>query len=100
MTEKTNFQWLQEWYFKQTNDDWEHQYGVEIGTLDNPGWRVKIDLDRTNLFEKEFSRIKIERSETDWFHIWVEKGKFEIACGPLNLEEAFGYFRNWVEGKT
>ena len=23
---------------------WEHQYGVKKGTLDNPGWRVKIDL--------------------------------------------------------
>jgi Immunity protein 53 len=35
---------LEKWYRARCNGDWEHQWGVEIGTLDNPGWRVHIDL--------------------------------------------------------
>ena len=41
--------WLQDWYKNQCNDEWEHDYGITIGTLDNPGWDVKIDLIGTSL---------------------------------------------------
>ena len=27
--------WLEEWYKSQCDGDWEHLFGVEIGTLDN-----------------------------------------------------------------
>ena len=33
--------WLMQWYLGECNNDWEHTYGVEIGTLDNPGWSQK-----------------------------------------------------------
>jgi hypothetical protein len=100
MAQKTNFEWLQEWYFQQTNGDWEHQYGIKIETLDNPGWALEIDLDKTNLFKKNFSNVNVERSDNDWFFVQLEQGKFEISCGPFNLEEALGYFRNWAQGKA
>ena len=32
---------LAAWYSGNCNGTWEHQYGVEISTLDNPGWQVK-----------------------------------------------------------
>ena len=31
---------LQRWYVAQCDGEWEHAYGVEIGTLDNPGWSI------------------------------------------------------------
>jgi len=40
---------IQAWYAAQCNGDWEHQYGISIDTLDNPGWCVTIDLTRTSL---------------------------------------------------
>lgn len=48
---------LQNWYQAQCNEDWEHQYGVTIDTLDNPGWQVKIDLKGTDLEGKPFDKI-------------------------------------------
>jgi len=30
-------QFLQEWYLEQCNGDWEHEFGIKIETLDNPG---------------------------------------------------------------
>jgi hypothetical protein len=35
--------WLTQWYLAQCNEDWEHSYGVAIGTLDNPGWSLEVD---------------------------------------------------------
>ncbi|GHB54781.1 hypothetical protein GCM10010331_48120 [Streptomyces xanthochromogenes] len=29
---------LQSWYSAQCNGDWEHEWGIKIDTLDNPGW--------------------------------------------------------------
>ena len=41
--------WLQNWYTTQCDGDWEHDYGITIGTLDNPGWYVVINLVETPL---------------------------------------------------
>ena len=38
---------LENWYVARCNGDWEHQWGVTIGTLDNPGWTLVIDLNQT-----------------------------------------------------
>ncbi len=89
--------WLQDWYRTQTNGDWEHQHGISIGTIDNPGWRVDIDLAETEVSTSLFSRIEIERSDFDWVHCWVDNGKFKIACGSQNLNEGLELFRNWID---
>jgi len=88
---------LQRWYLNQCNGDWEHAYGLEITTLDNPGWRVKIELQETALEPKQFESIELERTENDWFHIWVTESVFNIACGPQNLDEALTIFCDWAE---
>jgi hypothetical protein len=31
---------IQKWYLEQCNGDWEHSYGIEITTMDNPGWYI------------------------------------------------------------
>lgn len=89
--------WLQAWYGSQCNGDWEHGYGVEIGTLDNPGWRVSINVSGTALEGKPRKRVKVDRGEHDWCHTWVEEGAFQAACGPLNLGEALHAFRVWAQ---
>ena len=61
-----NIQKLQLWYRKQCNEDWEHQYGVSIDTLDHPGWTVVIDLVDTDLQSMQMPLIVEERDEDDW----------------------------------
>src|SRR5262249_14404082 len=58
--------WLQAWYATQCNGEWEHGYGLEIETIDNPGWSVKIDLNGTSLTDRHYERQAIHRSEHDW----------------------------------
>ena len=92
--------WLQNWYARQCDGDWEHDYGVEIGSIDNPGWRVRINCLSTVAEGHPFTPIKIERSEIDWLHAWVENSQFNAACGPRNLIEALEAFRDWAGGKV
>jgi len=40
-------EWLQKWYADHCDGDWEHEYGIVIETLDNPGWSIVIDLKNT-----------------------------------------------------
>ena len=48
---------LQSWYAAQCDGGWEHQYGVKIDTLGNPGWSVNIDLRDTSLNGRPFPPI-------------------------------------------
>ena len=88
--------WLQAWYVAQCDGDWEHAFGIKIGTLDNPGWTVAIDLQDTDLAEVEYSRKEVHRSEDDWCLTWVDAHRFEAACGPTNLGEALDDFRSFA----
>jgi hypothetical protein len=97
-TTDTDLEWLQCWYSGQCNGDWEHQYGVEISNIDNPGWAVKIDLTDTALEGRHFERVEIENSDDDWLRCWVDDNRFEGAGGARNLGAIVRVFRSWVEG--
>jgi hypothetical protein len=88
---------LEKWYRAQCNGDWEHQWGVEIGTLDNPGWRVRIDLAETTKQGTALEKIEIKRSEQNWIIYWVAENRFHVACGPENLSEAISLYIQWFE---
>jgi hypothetical protein len=88
---------LQEWYLRYCNDDWEHQYGVSIDTLDNPGWSLKIDLKGTDLEKEKMDPIEIHRSEEDWVVARRSEYVFEAFCGARNLAEMIRTFLDWEQ---
>ncbi|RME42675.1 MAG: rhodanese-related sulfurtransferase [Deltaproteobacteria bacterium] len=88
---------IERWYALHCNGDWEHQYGVRIDTIDNPGWQCVIDLADTSLEDKFFAEIKQERTELDWIHCRVREQKFEGFGGPTNLGEILDVFLDWAE---
>jgi hypothetical protein len=92
--------WLQDWYATQCNDDWEHEWGVKIETLDNPGWTVTIDLEETDLAEHTYLRQDVNRSPHDWVWAWTSEKIFHARCGPANLIEALTLFRAWAISNT
>jgi hypothetical protein len=88
---------LQQWYKAQCDGEWEHSYGVSIGTLDNPGWSLEIDLTDTPLQNKSFTAVKrAYQDETDWITCFLRDGKFQAACGPEKLEEMLEIFLDWA----
>ena len=64
----SDFQWLFGWFYAQCDGDWEHGKGIQIGTLSNPGWFIKINIEETVLESKPFHKIFVERSESDWVY--------------------------------
>ena len=91
-----NFLWLLSWYQTHCNGDWEHGSGILIGTIDNPGWSLSINLEDTEIENKKFRKLEIERSESNWLVCFIRDNKFEGRCGACNLPEVLKIFRNWA----
>ena len=91
--------WLEEWYKSQCDGEWEHLYGVKINTLDNPGWRVTIDLVDTELENKKYDEYELANKEDDddWLFCRVKNGRFEGGGDPSKLEAIIQRFKEWVE---
>jgi hypothetical protein len=89
--------WIINWYNKQCLGKWEHGGRVQIGTVDNPGWFLLVNLQGTSLENCLLEKIKIDRTEHDWAYTYLEEGFFKGYGGPLNLPEIFHRFRNWAE---
>lgn len=87
---------LEAWYASQCDGDWEHRLGVNIDTLDNPGWHVRIDLADTELASKNFERVEIERSARDWVVCYREGSIFHGVGGAKNLDDILETFLEWI----
>jgi hypothetical protein len=87
---------LQAWFLAQCDGAWEQGHSVSISTLDNPGWQLQVNLDRTRWAGRSFAAEAVDRSEHDWCHCWVKDNYFHAACGPCNLDEAIGRFLDWA----
>lgn len=100
--------WLMQWYLAHCDEDWEHQYGVNIDTLDNPGWSLKVDLQDTPLNGLPFTPIYEGVSEEEqpvqgldgdvpWLVCRVEGSQFKGWCGPRDLGRLIATFRSWAD---
>jgi len=88
---------LQRWYHSQCDGEWEHSWGARIGTLDNPGWAIDVNVEETVCENEVFDSLKIERSDTDWIYAFRENMTFKVRCGPGNLEEGLLIFLDWAD---
>jgi len=88
---------LQSWYAAQCDDTWEHGRGIEITTLDNPGWRLVVHLEETLLENKNFPRLERHETEGAWIECFVEENKFIGTAGHHQLEELMGIFLAWAK---
>ena len=94
---KQLLEWLMTWYQSNCDGDWEHQNGIEIGTLDNPGWYLEVNLQDTSKDGCVIQRELTERTETDWIDVKTKNNKFLAAGGPGNLAEIINLFVMFVE---
>ena len=97
-----DFRDIIEWYQSHCDDSWEHQYGVRLETLDNPGWQLTVDLIHTDLQGRTMIEVREGIAPGDhpvaprWIHCFVRDNKFQGACDPTQvarLFETFSQFR-------
>lgn len=81
--------WLERWYVAHCDGEWEHQYGITIETLDNPGWTLTFDVgDEAVAFEP------VEWDDgPEWLHARLEESQLKVACGPRSLRRALELVR-------
>jgi len=93
-------QWLQGWYQSKCDGKWEYTYGVQIGTLDNPGWEVIIDLESTKIETIIVDYQLFEVSENNWHGLKVGNKKFEAFGDPQKLEFLLEEFKKLADDKS
>lgn len=76
---------LENWYSSHCDGYWEHGFGIQIETLDNPGWSVKIDTKGTNIEYLNIEEIENVVSNYDWIIIRKEDKKLVGYCGAKQL---------------
>ncbi|MDY6833477.1 MAG: immunity 53 family protein [Chloroflexota bacterium] len=91
---------IESWYLSQCDGDWEHQFGIKIETLDNPGWHIEISLAKTALESRILTKLDIERSEQDWICCKVKDNMFIGHGGPENLKGILEVFLAWASDST
>lgn len=94
---------LAQWYKAHCNGDWEHQYGVKIETIDNPGWHIEINLEGTELLDVPFKDIrtgtlaeKWSETEAPWIIMKKKDKKIDAACSPSQLNTVLTLFNDWA----
>ncbi|WP_437506793.1 Imm53 family immunity protein [Sorangium sp. So ce1099] len=90
--ERDTLPWLQEWYRSRCDGEWEHQHGIRIETLDNPGWSVVADVGTADAP----APVSEERSDDDWVRCDVKDGRFHGHGGTGNLQEILEILRAWI----
>jgi len=86
--------WIEQWYQRQCDGNWEHQHGIKVETLDNPGWHVEIDGLPPSPSPMRYAE---EVSETSWIRCSLDDGRFDGYGDPRRLQEIFALFQRWTE---
>ena len=91
-------EWLMNWYESNCDGAWEHYHNnVTISTLDNPGWRLQLNLMETLYENVDFNDVWVERTDNDWVFCKKNDGIIDGAGGPKNLEEMIGIIKKWMD---
>src|SRR5258708_5865496 len=97
----TSLERLTDWYAAHCDGDWEHQQGIQIDTLDNPGWSLTINLSGTELENTPFATLEEKYSDdADWLRCWREGTDFRAACGSRRLTDVIDHFLAWANGRA
>ena len=94
---------LQDWYVSQCDGEWEHRYGIEVRSCDNPGWWVTVDLTGTALSDRPFVEVRDNVDEKAfalgeiWMSCRIVDGVWHGAGDPSKLGKILHRFLQWAK---
>jgi len=89
--------WIQNWFKDNCDGEWEYGEGIQITTLENPGWEVEIDISNTSIADVNISWILNENSAHDWYGVKIENQKFNASGDSGKLKYLLGLFKEMIE---
>ena len=89
---------LAAWYSARCDGEWEHGYGLTIGTADNPGFTMEINLTGTPWEHADFEALRDDIDSDDrWLSCRKDDlGNFQGACAPGRVEDMIECFLDWT----
>ena len=110
MSDRDYMDQLRAWWHRHCDGEWEHEFGISIETMDDPGWLVKIDLMYTSLEVLPLGPFVQWRDARGWIECLIAPGTasgsteegykhFVGMGGPSNLKDIIECFLAASEGK-
>ncbi|SRX52860.1 immunity 53 family protein [Aequorivita sp. CIP111184] len=90
-------EWIQNWFKNNCDGDWEQGEGIQITTLDNPGWEVEIDISNTSIANINIEWILNENGAHDWYGVKIENQKFNASGDAGKLKFLLELFKEMIE---
>ncbi|VVJ24922.1 Uncharacterised protein [Amycolatopsis camponoti] len=84
---------LSDWYSSQCDGDREHEFGVRLETLDNAGWRLRIDPVGTDVESQRMPRSEEDLGPGRWLWTSADGESYEASCDVRSLEALLAAFR-------
>jgi hypothetical protein len=100
LTKMNILKWIESWYQSQCDGDWEHEYGVSISNIDNPGWRIKIDLEGTILESISIPYSLTMPEDTNWYSYEIKNAVFIANGDTSKLEFLLFKFKEILDNHT
>lgn len=94
-----NFQYVEDWYAARCDGDWEHEFGVRLVTLDNPGWNLSVDLADTDWEGHTLPRTMRDLGDGRWITTASDGLVFDASCDPSSLGLSVLAFKAFVESR-
>lgn len=92
------FHWIEQWYASHCDGVWERENGIEIRSLEKPGWLLRFDVGEEAVAWKP---VRWDVDDADrWLDAWLDDGVLNVACGPRALREAVALIREAVTWRT
>tara|TARA_R110002167_G_scaffold117678_1_gene293794 strand:- start:262 stop:564 length:303 start_codon:yes stop_codon:yes gene_type:complete len=89
--------WIQNWFSDNCDGAWEQGEGIQIITLDNPGWEVEVDISNTSIANINIEWILNENGPQDWYGVKIENQKFKASGDSGKLIFLLGLFKEMIE---
>jgi Immunity protein 53 len=87
---------IEQWLGRQTEDYLSTEKAIQIETLDNPGWGVRVDLKGTSALSGDIDTAEFEENADYWFHCSIAQKKFIGYGGVHNLSSILTCFTSWA----
>jgi hypothetical protein len=94
-----SLEFLTQWYRNECDGDWEHQHCIRIETIDNPGWKLEVDISETILSGSKFPYNILELTLDRWLGVKCDNDVFSAFGDTFSLNDIIDLFKLFVEGK-
>ena len=91
-----NIAWFEKWYANETYKNYGKKIEINISTIENSAWRIKINLKNTSFIKKDIEKDENFKSKYNWYKAKIKKNEFIAEGDFTKLSFLIGKFRSLI----